>query len=153
MWSNRKTDLTVRDLVEEMRFWQEEYYVDRLIWTSNIFSHSLLSHHSSDAPDQGKENAPSYTLISEEERIVFENEDLDPVKWTSKLCKHLNMENLKCLKDVGKDKITVFLDRIKDTATRETLRVVLRELRCLHVPSFELKTLTDLPDARNKRMR
>ena len=45
------------------------------------------------------------------------------------------------------------MDGIKNPTTREALIVLLRELRCLFVPPFELKCLTDLPDVLDKKLR
>ena len=142
----------MKELVQEMRVWQKENYLHREIWESNIFSRNLLADQSSVVQDKSESHSPN-SAISDQERMAFKQEDLDPEKWVPKLCKYFNIENMKLLKDVGRDRIAGFLNRIKNTTTREALRVLLRELRCLHVPSFELKTLTDLPDVMNKRMR
>ena len=143
----------MKDLVQEMHVWQKEQYLDRRMWTNNIFSPSLLPGQSSVGPDKAESDSRNPAEISDQERMAFEKEDLDPKIWVPKLYEHFNIDNLKLLKNVGRDRITGFLDGIKNSTTREALRVLLRELRCLYIPSFELKHLTDLPDVMDKRMR
>ena len=144
----------MKDLVQEMLIWQKELYLDRQIWEKDIFSPSLLPGQSFVVPDRAQSHSPNRTAINDQERIAFEKADLDPKIWVSRLCEHFNIDNLKLLKNVGRDKIMKYLDGIENTTTREALRALLRELRCLYVPSsFELKCLTDLPDVIDKKMR
>ena len=147
-WNNRKTNFKVKDLVQEMLIWQQQGYLDRNIWHSNLFSPSLLPQNSS-----SEHVLPTTPAISDQEREAFENEQLDPAVWVPKLCQHFNIDNLKLLKEVKREQVTKFLDGINNTATHGALKSLLRELRCFCVPSFELKSLTDLPDSMDKKMK
>ena len=89
--------------------------------------------------------------ISDKERVAFKKEQLNPTVWVPKLCEHFNIEELKLLKDVGRDKITGFLDGIRNTTTRGALRSLMRKLKYLYVPQLEIENLTDLPGIINDR--
>ena len=128
--------------------WQMQGYLDRKIWRSNLFCPSLLPQHSSNAnkTEQKTNVSPITQTISDQERGAFENEQLDPTMWVSKICQQFNIEELNLLKEVGKDKINEFLGGIKNTTIQGALRSLLRELKCLYVPPVEIECLTDLPD-------
>ena len=87
-----------------MLLWQKEHYLDRGIWTSNIFSPSLLPQHSSASREAGHSThvSPITPKVSDQEREAFENEQLDPDIWVPKLCQHFNIEELNLLKEVQK---------------------------------------------------
>ena len=149
----------MKDLVKEMLVWQQQGYLDRTIWHSNLFSPSLNPQHSSASNETEQKTkhrkiaSATTPTISDEECETFENEQLDPTVWVPKLCQYFNINNLERLNEVEKNQVSEFLDGIKNTTTKGALKSLLRELRYLYIPSFELKTLTDLPDIMNKRMR
>ena len=152
-WNNKKSDFKVDDLVTEMRIWQQQDYLDRKIWLSKLFSPNCLSQNSSTPKETGQEThaSPITSTLSGKECEAFENEQLDPAVWVSKIYQHFNIEELKLLKDLGKDKINGFLDGFKDTTTQRALKSLMRELKCLYVPQLEIENLTDLPGIINDR--
>ena len=154
-WNNKKSDFEVKDLVQEMLMWQRQGYLDRNIWHNGLFSPHLLPQNSSTCNETEQETHVSQMTptISDQERDAFENEQLDPVVWVPKLCQHFNIGKLKLLKEVGRKKINKFLDGIKNTIIQYSLRSLLRELKCLYVPSIEPENMTDLPDIISKRQK
>ena len=92
-----------------MRFWQQQLYLDRKIWQSNLFSPSLLPQYSSASnetepkTEHRKIASATTPMINDEERDAFENEQLDPGIWVPKICQHFNIEELKLLKEVKKE--------------------------------------------------
>ena len=139
-------------MVVELLIWQQQGYLDRRIWHSNLFSSSLFPQHPSTSNETEQETHVSLTTptLSDQAREAFENEQLDPAVWVRKLCQQFNIEELTLLKEVGKDKINEFLDGFKDT-TQTALRSLMRELKCLYVPQLEIENLTDLPGIINDR--
>ena len=136
-----------------MRKWQKQGYLDRAIWHSDLFSPSILPKHTTTSNEPEKESyvSPMMSAISDQERAAFENEQLDPAVWIPKLCQHFKIEELKLLKEVGKDKIMEFLNGFGDTTSQRALRPLMRELKCLYVPQLEIENLTDLPGIINDR--
>ena len=112
-----------------------------------VFAPNLLPQHPSTSKETEQEThvSPITPAISDQEREAFENEQLDPAVWVSKLYQHFKIDNLKLLKEVKREQVAKFLDGIKNTTTHGAVKSLLRELRCFCVPSFELKNLTDLP--------
>ena len=148
-WNNKMLDFKVKDLVQEMLMWQKQCYLDRNIWHSNLFSCSLLPQYSSDSNET--EQKTTTPAISDEERQAFENEQLDPTIWVSKICQHFNIEELNLLKEVEKNKINEFLGEIQNPTIQCALRHLLRELKCLYVPPVEMELLTDFPEIIDKK--
>ena len=138
-----------------MNIWPQLGYLDRAIWYSKLFSPNLLPQPSSTSKETEQEThvSPTTLAISDQERAVFENEQLDPAKWVPKLCQHFKIDNLKLLKEAKREQVAKFLDGIKNTTKYGAVKSLLRELRCLCIPSFELKNLTDMPDVMNNRMK
>ena len=149
-WNNHKPDCKVKHLIREMLKWQKEGYLDRRIWASNIFPSSKPT--ASYSPDEGTQHSQGAPEITDQEIEAFKKEQLDPVIWVPKLCEHFNIEELKLLKEVEREKINKFLDGINNKTTQGALRCLLRELRCLYVGSFHLENMTDLPDIINQRL-
>ena len=142
-------------MVTELLIWQQQGYLSKQIWQDNLFSPTLLPQHSSTSNETEQEThvSPTEPTISDQERVAFENEQLDPAVWVPKLCKHFNIDNLNLLKEVKWEQVAKFLDGINNTTIHGALKSLLRELKCLCIPSFELKNLTDLPDGMEKKMK
>ena len=154
-WNNEKSDFKVNDLVQEMLTWPKQGYLDRNIWHSNLFSPGLLPQNPSTSSETEQQThvSPMTPKISEQESEAFEKEQLDPVIWVPKLCQHFKIEELKLLKEVGRDRINEFLDGIANTTIQHALKSLLWELKCIYVPPIEMDNLTDLPDIIDKRRR
>ena len=92
--------------------WPEQGYLDKAIWHSKLFSPNLLPQNPSTShkTEQRTHVSPTTPAISEQEREAFENEQLEPAVWISKICQHFNIEELKLLKEVRKEKVNEFLD-------------------------------------------
>ena len=149
-WNNCNPDCKVKHLIQEMFKWQREGYLDRRIWASNIFpsSHTTVSC----SPEEGPHHSQGAPAITDQELEAFNKEQLDPVIWVPKLCEQFNIDNLKLLKEVGRGRVSKFLNGINNKMIQGALRCLLRALRCLYVGSFHFEHLADLPDIINQRL-
>ena len=153
-WQSRiSSDYKVKNLVLDLKTWQENRYIDRSIWKSGIFSKTLLDLQRSQPqnPQKDTEVKQKPYEVTESERKCFEKEGLNPERWVPKLFEGLAIASLKLVETTTKKQIITFLKGIGNKKVQQSLKSLIRELKCLYVPSFNIEGFTDLPEEISKR--
>ena len=123
-----------------MLSWQQQGYLDRAIWQSELFTANALFF------QESFYEGYQYGMLSYEESKIFQDLGLEKPFWIPRICRILQVTNLKDLKEIENHNVIDCLEQFRDInpSKRYKLISLFAELNCLYFPPSKAKSLTDL---------